>query len=154
MKASIRTLTTSLIAAASMSSATAWAGKDMTLSCSITSSGNTVGTKPVLRSGMIESVPCDRLACPDAKDWDVKMNYNGNGYEYVTVEITHLPTGQHARSVHDRLTVGSSIEAGAASLRKNGQANYYLSINCDVSAVTPDAPKPAASQPAASAARN
>lgn len=126
-------VSTVLVFGVMISSVPGWAGEAMNLQCRILSSQNFISSKHKLVSGMRQELQCDQISCPDAADWNIVMNYNGNGYEQVTVEVSHKPTGTYTYSVFSDLKPGSGIEISTG--KSTGRSPKMLSIMCDVESI-------------------
>lgn len=114
-----------------LTGAQAWAGAFANLECRIYSSQSSIPSRIRLQSGMRQEVVCDRISCPDSKDWEIVMNYNGNGYEDIYVEAGNRVTGEYASTKAEAVKAGSSIEFGLF----NRKTDKFLAIVCDVLSV-------------------
>lgn len=110
------------------------ANNQMSLDCRLTSTPYGGGTKIQLLNGTPKTVACERSACPDYKDWNVKMTYNGT--DTVAVEVTHGPSMHYADVNFHNLVVGSKFEMQVGAKNAQGrQTDKYFGVLCDVEAI-------------------
>lgn len=116
----------------------AQAGQTMELECRIGTGQASTVTNVILKSGEAAvPVACNPTSCPGTSaQWDIKMQYNGNGYEKVTVEVSHLPSLHYASAAFPNLTAGTDIDFTVGAKNQSGAASGLgLYVLCTVNQI-------------------
>lgn len=110
-------------------STSAFAGNEITLGCRIFSSQTSIPITVEIESGMNVHLKCDKLSCPkDYKYLDIRLGYNGNSYEDISLMVTDKRTNTTTYTNYENMKIGSSIQFKTSNIVKN----TFLIITCDV----------------------
>lgn len=115
-----------LLTALITTSPAAFAGNSLNLSCGFSNEGAYITSNVQLKSGMFQSAQCPKFICSSV--WNVTMNYNGNGYEDVTLIVENTTTGEENSVLFHNVKVGSSLEFAT----QNKKTGKYLTVDCEV----------------------